>query len=53
MSSQLNSGIAVIINVLRNNIQKKGYQNLRIIGKIFRQMTSYDGYNKINKDLNL
>jgi hypothetical protein len=50
MSSQLNSGIAVIINVLRNNIQKKGYQNLRIIGKIFRQMTSYDGYNKINKD---
>jgi hypothetical protein len=50
MSSQLNSGIEVIINVLRNNIQKKGYQNLRIIGKIFRQMTSYDGYNKINKD---
>jgi hypothetical protein len=50
MSTQFNSEIGLIINILRNNVQKKGYQNLRIIGKIFRQMASYDGYNKINKD---
>ena len=50
MTSLYNSGIKDILNNLRINIQKKGYDNLRILSKIFRQMKSYDGSNKINKD---
>ena len=51
MTSHINSAsIGDIINIIRISILKKGYENLRILGKIFRQMKSYDNYDKINKD---
>ena len=34
----------------KENLDKKGYDSIRILGKVFREMNSYDGYNKINKD---
>jgi hypothetical protein len=38
------------LNYIKQNLESKGYDNLRIMGKIFREMGSYDGVNKINKD---
>ena len=31
-------------------LNKKGFNALRILGKNFRQVSSYNGYDKINKD---
>lgn len=31
-------------------LNKKGFNALRILGKNLRQVPSYNGYNKINKD---
>ena len=31
-------------------LSKKGFGSLRILGKSFRQVPSYNGYDKINKD---
>ena len=50
MTSQNNFEVEEILNYLKTNIAKKGYDNLRMLGRIFRQMNSYDGYNKLNKD---
>lgn len=51
MTSQFNSAsIGDILNAIRLSILKRGYENLRILGKIFRQMKSYDFNDKINKD---
>lgn len=40
----------LVLNFIRDNLGKKGYDSLRILGKVFREMGSYDGVNKINKD---
>jgi hypothetical protein len=38
------------LNFIRQNLLKNGYDNLRILGKNFREMPSYDRYNKVNRD---
>ena len=48
--SQNNFTIQEILDLIKENLLKKGYDSLRILGKIFREMGSYDGINKINKD---
>jgi hypothetical protein len=50
MTTNLNLTIDEILNFLKENLDKKGYDSIRILGKVFRDMKSYDGYNKINKD---
>jgi len=50
MTSQLNYTIDEILKHVKENLDKKGYDSIRILGKVFREMNSYDGYNKINKD---
>ena len=50
MTSHLNYTIDEILNFLKENLDKKGYDSNRILGKVFREMKSYDGFSKINKD---
>lgn len=38
------------MNKTRDIFNKRGSETIRSVGKIFRQMNSYDGNNKINKD---
>ena len=40
----------IVSTFIRQNLLKKGYDNLRILGKNFREMPSYDGFNKVNRD---
>ena len=42
--------IEEIMNYLRDNLNKQGYDSFRILGKVFRDSNSFDGNNKINKD---
>ena len=35
---------------IRQNLLKRGFDNLRMLGKNFREMPSYDGFNKIHRD---
>jgi hypothetical protein len=49
-TSQNNFSIQEILDFIKENLEKKGYNSIRILGKTFREMNSYDGVNKINKD---
>ena len=49
-TSQNNFSIQEILDFIKENLEKKGYNSIRILGKTFREMSSYDGVNKINKD---
>ena len=42
--------LIVVLNYIRQNLLKNGYDKLRILGKNFREMPSYDGFNKVNRD---
>ena len=42
--------INTVISLIREKLIKQGYHAIRIIGKNLREMKSYDGYNKIDKD---
>jgi len=48
--SQNNFSIQEILDYIKEKLNLKGYDSYRILGKVFRGMTSYDGINKINKD---
>jgi len=38
------------LNRIKDNLAKKGLETTRVMGKTFRKMRSYDGFNKISKD---
>jgi Ca2+-binding EF-hand superfamily protein len=42
--------IFLVLSFIKENLFKKGFDTIRILGKIFREMGSYDGVSKINKD---
>ena len=42
--------IYIVTVFIRVRLSKKGFGSLRILGKSFRQVPSYNGYDKINKD---
>jgi hypothetical protein len=50
MTSLTSISIEEIMNYLRDNLNKQGYDSFRILGKVFRDSISFDGNNKINKD---
>ena len=42
--------IKTVINKVKDIINKRGVDSIRLTGKVFRQFDSYDGKNKLNKD---
>lgn len=38
------------MNRIKDYLSKKGFETIRSLGKTFRKMRSYDGFNKISKD---
>lgn len=38
------------MNRIKDILSKKGFDTLRNMGKTFRKMNSYDGFNKVTKD---
>ena len=42
--------LKTVNNYIMDKLNKKGFEALRILGKNLRQVSSYNGYNKINKD---
>jgi len=42
--------ILTVNNFIIEKLNKKGFDSLRILGKNLRQVSSYNGYNKIKKD---
>ena len=40
----------LVLTFIRENLEKKEFEAFRILGKNFRQMNSYDGGYKVNRD---
>jgi len=38
------------LTFIRQNLLRKSFDNLRMLGKNFREMPSYNGFNKVNRD---
>jgi len=50
VNSNIIDKIKIGLNRIKDYLSKKGFESLRSIGKTFRKMKSYDGYNKISKE---
>jgi hypothetical protein len=48
--TESNIYVILVTSFIRDKLIKQGYHAIRLIGKNLREMKTYDGYNKIEKD---